>query len=303
MIKVSSIEFQTGSREERLPGFAADFPHIASYVDLDRYPARLCPWHWHKSVELFYIKSGSVEYNTPSGKMIFPAGSGGMVNSNVLHMTRAADSREKTVQILHLFDPALIAGEQGSRIAQKYVLPVVTAKQPEIIALYPEDPQQAEALCLIRDSFSLSEKDFGYELKLREMLSGIWLMLFSMIRDFSQNPKDADNSDDKIKTMMVYIHEHFGEKISVSQLSEAAFLSERECFRTFQECLRMTPVEYMKNYRLQAACRMLSDSGESITQIGHTCGLGSSSYFGKLFKEQFGCTPSEYRRKWQDRNI
>lgn len=303
MKNISTIEFHTGSKEERLPGFAPDFPCIASCVDLDHYPGRFCPWHWHKSVELFYMKSGSLEYSTPGGKMIFPAGSGGMVNSNVLHMTKALGDREKNIQLLHIFDPVLIAGEQGSRIAQKYVLPIVTAKQPEIIALHPQNPRHAGILALIRDSFSLSEQDFGYELKLREALSKIWLSLFSIAETAPQESKNAAHADDKIKTMMIFIHEHFGEKITVSQLSEAAFCSERECFRSFQECLHMSPAAYMKSYRLQMACQKLSQSSESITEISHACGLGSSSYFGKVFREQFGCTPLEYRRKWQDRDI
>lgn len=304
MKNISTIEFHDGSKEERLPGFSSDFPYIASYVDMDRYAGHFCPWHWHKSVEIFYMKSGALEYNTPGGKWSFPAGSGGMVNSNVLHMTKkAAGMREKSIQLLHIFDPALIAGEQGGRIAQKFVTPLIAAKRSEIIALYPDDPRQSKILNLIRNSFAISEKEFGYELKLREALSEIWLGLFSVFGDSRQESKAADNSDDRIKTMMIYIHEHYGEKTTVSQLAEAAFSSERECFRTFQECLHMTPVEYMKSYRLQMACQMLADGSESVTAIGHACGLGSSSYFGKVFREEIGCTPQEYRHKWQDRDI
>lgn len=47
------------------------------------------------------MESGSVEYDTPKGKILFPAGSGGMVNSNVLHMTKAISKYEKNVQLLH----------------------------------------------------------------------------------------------------------------------------------------------------------------------------------------------------------
>jgi len=299
---ISTIEFHTGSKEERLPGFAPDFPYIASYVDLEQYPGRFCPWHWHKSVELFYMKSGVLEYSTPGGKMRFPSGSGGLVNSNILHTTKAVCGQEKTIQLLHIFDPAFIAGEQGSRISQKYVMPIVAAGRPEIIALSPDQPRHEEILSLISESFSLSEQEFGYELKLREMLSGIWIRLFALVHDALQE-KSADHREDKIKNMMIYIHEHYAEKITVSELAGAAFLSERECFRAFHDSLHMTPVEYMKTYRLQMACQMLAGGSESITAISHACGLGSSSYFGKVFREQIGCTPLEYRRKWQNRNI
>lgn len=63
-----------------------DFPYIASYAELDKYEGVTAPWHWHPAVELFYMESGTLEYTTPTGKWVFPAGSGGLVNSNVLHI-------------------------------------------------------------------------------------------------------------------------------------------------------------------------------------------------------------------------
>ena len=74
---IRGIEFCAGSREERLPDFAPDFPYIASRAEMDFYPERFVPWHWHSAVELFYMESGSLEYSTPQGKAVFPQGSGG----------------------------------------------------------------------------------------------------------------------------------------------------------------------------------------------------------------------------------
>ena len=173
--------FYTGSREEALPDFADDFPYIASRAELDKYIGRTAPWHWHRAVELFYMESGALEYETPSGKMVFPAGSGGMVNANVLHMTRAVSQTEETVQLLHIFDASLLAGEQGSRIERKYIAPVVTAPQTELVALFPENPAQKQILGLILDAFDPQEDGFGYEIRLREKLSQIWLLLLDQM--------------------------------------------------------------------------------------------------------------------------
>lgn len=298
-----SISFHPGSREELLPDFDKDFPYIASRAEIHKYIGQSVPWHWHKTVELFYMESGTLEYNTPGEKICFPPGSGGLINSNVLHMTRALGHAQKTVTYVHLFDTSLIAGEQGSRIEQKYILPLTSASRIEIIPLFPEDPAQKKILDLILRSFHISCDIPGYEIKLRDALSEIWLMLLALSRSMPVRNKTPDQYSDKIKQMMIYIHEHYPEKISVPQLASAAYLSERECFRVFRDCLHMTPTDYLKNYRLQAACRMLAQGRESITDICHACGLGSSSYFGKAFREYAGCSPSEYRRKWQDIDI
>lgn len=60
----------------------------------------------------FYMESGSIEYDTPGGKLLLPAGSGGIVNSNVLHMTKAISQKEKNIQLLHIFDVSYLSGEQ-----------------------------------------------------------------------------------------------------------------------------------------------------------------------------------------------
>lgn len=280
-----------------------DFPYTASCVDLDKYMGHFCPWHWHKAVEVFYMKSGALEYHTPGGKAVFYAGSGGMVNSNVLHMTRAHSQKGENIQMLHIFEPSFIAGEQGGRIEQRYVMPITAASKLELIPLYPDEPKQAEILTLIRNSFEISEQEPGYEIRLREALSGIWLRLFELSQPLQDEKKNRGKNNDKIKSMMIYIHEHYAEKISVAEMASAVFSSERECFRAFHDCLHMTPVEYIQSYRMQMACRMLADSQESLTFISHACGLGSSSYFGKIFRTHMGCTPLEYRRKWQNSDI
>ncbi|MDE6362922.1 MAG: AraC family transcriptional regulator [Lachnospiraceae bacterium] len=298
MKNVHSVEFHTGSREEALPDFAADFPYIASRAELGKYIGRTAPWHWHRAVEIFYMKSGVLEYETPAGKIVFPAGSGGMVNANVLHMTRAVSQTEETVQLLHIFDASLLAGEQGSRIERKYIAPIVNDPQMEMIPLFPDHPEQYKILGLILDAFCLPEDEFGYEMKLREVLTQIWLLLFAQYQTMPIQDSRYDKSSDKIKQMLIYVHEHYPEKISISALAAAAYLSERECFRAFRDCLHMTPVEYIQNYRLQIACQMLAKGKEPVTVIGRACGLGSSSYFGKVFRAYAHCTPTEYRKKW-----
>lgn len=300
MKNIHSIEFYTGSKEELLPGFEKDFPYIASRAELDKYIGHYVPWHWHKAVELFYMESGSIEYDTPGGKLLFPAGSGGIVNSNVLHMTKAISQKEKNIQLLHIFDVSLLAGEQGSRIEQKYIAPIITAPQIEVIPLFPGNAEEERILKLLAASFRLSSDEFGYEIKLRETLTEIWLMLFELSRPMREKKGEHNKSNDKIKLMMIYIHEHYREKISIPELAAAAYLSERECYRVFHDCLHMTPVEYIKAYRLQAACQMLAKGQEAVTVISHECGLGSSSYFGKVFREYTHCSPTEYRRKWQN---
>ncbi|MBU5482032.1 AraC family transcriptional regulator [Blautia sp. MSJ-19] len=303
MKKIDAVIFQPGSREELLPGFSQEFPYICSCSELDKYPDRSAPWHWHKAVELFYMEKGSIEYYTSSGRTVIPEGSGGIVNSNVLHMTRALSTSGTVRSTLHIFDTSLIGGRHGSRIEQKYITPVITASRIELLVLSPDNHRHTQLLNLLRDSFLISEQDLGYELRLRSALSEIWLGIYREALPLLEKSENEILDSSRLKELMTYVHEHFSEKITVQQLSSNALMSERECFRLFHDCLHTSPMEYVRNYRLQMACQMLIESKDSITVISHTCGLGNSSHFGKIFREAMNCTPSEYRQKWQNHDI
>lgn len=293
---IREVKFHTGSKEELLPDFAPAFPYIATRVEMDDYPGRTAPWHWHGAVELSYTRQGCMKYHTPGGMEFLPAGSAVLVNANVLHMTTAEPG---TVQLLHIFDPAFLA-LPGSQISDRYIAPLAAAPQVEAVCLRPDNPAQSAVLERIKGAFSLSGGEFGYEIKLRNALSEIWLALLGQAEPLLRQPARRIKDSGKLKEMMAYIHERFGEKLTVPEVAAAAFLSERECFRAFRECLHTTPLAYMKSYRLQQACLLLREGRASITEVGQLCGLGSSSYFGKTFRDAMGYTPSEYRRKWRN---
>ena len=58
---------------------------------------------------------------------------------------------------------------------------------------------------LLADSFHLSSDEFGYEIKLREALTEIWLMFFELSRSIREKKGERNKSNDKIKLMMIYI--------------------------------------------------------------------------------------------------
>lgn len=298
MKKVSTVTFKPGTREELLPDFDPAFPLITTCCPLQ--DGSGAPWHWHTAVELFYIESGTLEYLTPSGSVVFPQGSGGFVNSNVLHATTHSEARPQDCQLLHLFDPGLIAGPQGSRIEERYVIPLAGAPQVEILVLHPENPREKALLELLRTSFSLDPAEPGYELHLRSLLSEIWMGLLTLATPFLEQRYSLSRSSQQLKNMMGFIHQHYSEKLSVADIARSAHIGERSCHALFKTCLRTTPMEYLTEYRLHMAQDLLRRTEFSVTDIAAACALGSSSYFAKLFRQAAGCTPLEYRKKEQE---
>ena len=299
MLVVSQIQLYPNSREEHLPGYTPQFPHIASLVHADRYAGGTAAWHWHKALELFYIESGSLIYRTPGCEACLAAGSGGLVNSNILHSTRVATPNRPTVIKLHLFDPALIAGVPGGLAEQRYIAPFLTAG-PELLPLHAKDPRAAEALTLLRQSLALDENAYGYELRLQALLSEIWLRLTAPLQLSPSVPPRQSPGQEKAKQMMLFIDTHYAEKLSAADIARAAFCSERACYRIFDTCLHTTPAAYLKTVRLRAACALLLETDRTVTDIAQSCGFGTSSYFGSQLMQEMGLTPTAYRAKWQN---
>ena len=157
---------------------------------------------------------------------------------------------------------------------------------------------------LMHDFTCTNAKDMYYEVLadrvhyFKEDEKGVAIMCKAMEDMRNEAAREAE----KMKAMMSYIQDHYTEMIAVDCLAREAHISKRVCFRLFQENLHMSPLEYMREYRLRKACMELIETEKSITEIASDCGFGSSSYFGKLFREHFNCSPVRYRGKWHDCN-
>ncbi len=93
-----------------------------------------------------------------------------------------------------------------------------------------------------------------------------------------------------------YIHQNFGNKLTVSSLAETANMSESHFMRVFKRETGISPMEYLIKVRIEKAKKFLSGSDKNITEISLNCGFGSTSHFSSCFLKQTGQTPTEYRK-------
>ena len=294
---IREIRLDDWSNEEQIPGFSREFPYVASRVESESYGSAACPWHWHRPVELFYVLRGSLTYMTPHSRFVMPEGAGGLVNPNVLHASQF-HPREGCTILLHIFDPDFVAGESGSQISARYVLPLTTSGV-EILPIYPDSDENRRILESLRESFAISEESFGYELALRDSLSKIWLSLLPLAGNCSERNGQSGGSDAALKRLILYIQGNYASNLSVDTLAAQAHISRRACFRLFRENLKMSPLEYIRQCRIRQACRLLTETQKPVGQIGEECGFGSGSYFGTVFVECMGIPPAAYRKKAQ----
>lgn len=83
---------------------------------------------------------------------------------------------------------------------------------------------------------------------------------------------------------------------NVSKLSGDMNISTTHLYRKLKSLTGLSPVEFIRTFKLQKACEMLTSTSFSIKEIGYGLGFNNLSYFVKCFREQFGVTPSAYRK-------
>ena len=296
------IEMRAGGREEYMELISEDFPYLAVLSDHDRYADKTVPWHWHQELELFYVLDGVVDYATPNVRRTLGPGAAGLVNANVLHMTHAHENADGVSLLIHEFRADFLAAA-GTHLARTYVEPLLKATSLELLVLEADDGATERLRKRLLASFDLEQDGVpGWELHMRDELSEIWLGLFELARPhFGEGPALLDDERSvRLKTMLNFIGAHYPEHLGVADIAASAFSSERACHRTFQDCLGMTPAQYLRGYRIQQACRMLAHTTRPLGQIAQMSGLGTASHFGQVFRDAMGCTPSAYRASWQD---
>ncbi len=296
MLKIRTKVIVGENNREVLQERDEAFPCICVLNDNQNLMSNDIPWHWHDLLEFNYILKGSVsifvqdrEYHMKKGDLLF-------MNSNVLHhMITSSGSQYYSV----LLDPHFLSGSYNSAIEQKYFHPILRSTNLSSALFQPDSPRRIRMMeDMISVVEAMKEEPFGFELTVRERLSGLWMRLFEETREIWENSPLASNQDaERMKLMLQFIYDRYMDPITLEEIAEEAGISPRECTRCFQRSVGSAPIRFLIDYRVHLAAERLLLSSEPISKIAENCGFASDSYFGKTFRAVFGCTPREYRKR------
>ena len=92
--------------------------------------------------------------------------------------------------------------------------------------------------------------------------------------------------------------------MSVGDIAAEIGVSESLIFRLFRSKEKNTPIDYLRNIRIENAKRMLiEDDGLNISDIAVRCGFSESAYFCSVFRKHTGMTPRSYRKMYRSAGI
>lgn len=289
----------TAHREENLFEMQDEFPYIIRRFDIPSVPQTIVSWHWHQELEWVVVRKGSLVYHTLYEEKTIREGECVWINSNVMHAVAAECPGTRLCYEVHMFRSSFLA-EKGSRIFRKYVKPLIESAGITMICFTDGDKMQEEVQSRLLLLAEVSLQTEGAELRIRNQLSELWLLLFTQEQGILQAQTcRGSRTENRLQEMLIYLQEHYQEPVTLTDLASSVHVSKRECLRCFQATIGITPFSWLQDYRLAKACELLKFGDQPIDGIASETGFSSASYFGKVFHREKGCSPSTYRKMMQ----
>ena len=131
-------------------------------------------------------------------------------------------------------------------------------------------------------------------------LSELHALLLDRLQLFFQMCENSMEENSTVYMIKDYIAKNYAnDSLSVKDISEHVFLSSSYVCTLFKSETGQTLNQYLTDFRIERAKKLLQDPRYKITDISEKVGYTDGNYFGKTFKRTIGLSPSEYRDKYK----
>lgn len=277
------VQMYTTTRE-------AIFPEGRGYMDL----------HWHEELQITFVISGILTMEVNGASYTINAGEAIFINRNLLHMSKEMTYDGKYVSFN--FPERILGFFSGSRMEQNMVRPYTNNAAFPVVIFKNSVPWQRKILAMLWDLQHIYEDgrqaDSVYSISI--MLVQIWHEFIDNVAPLVVAPtRGYVKKQERIQTLLDFIHTHYMEDISLEDIAMAANVSVGECSRCFKDMVNTSPKKYLLKYRIARSIELLDGTELSVSDVAFACGFNDSSHFTQYFKQETGMTPRDYRnRRW-----
>lgn len=107
--------------------------------------------------------------------------------------------------------------------------------------------------------------------------------------------------DERLCSVINYLNKHFFEKLDIDRCAQMICLSSGRFAHIFKESTGVSPYAYVLNLRMEKAAELLALSDVPVAEVAYKVGIDNPLYFSKLFKKQYGLSPTVFRKeKWRN---
>lgn len=289
------IEYE--NYHEHFPARDSGFPYL-TYPCSIPHDFTQVPLHWHEDMELVYIKKGvgtvSVDFipcKVRAGDIIF-------ICPGQLHLIQQFQQESMEYENI-IFPLSLLNTRQMDASWEKYLSPVIHRQVALPMQLRPGMPGYPEiASCL--DQIDAIRRTFpeAYELFIKGKLFELFFLLYNLhLVSVPQAESSQQKTLDRMRQILKYLEQHYAEPLTIQKMAEASGFSQSHFMKFFKNTFGMPFTAYLRDYRLTIASRLLLASEDTILNIASSTGFENLSYFNRTFRQKFGMTPREFRKR------
>ncbi|MBI4854836.1 MAG: helix-turn-helix transcriptional regulator [Acidobacteria bacterium] len=141
----------------------------------------------------------------------------------------------------------------------------------------------------------------GYKIVLDTLITQLTVELLRNWLRIRHNPQlelsRVGLVDRRLRRAIEYMHINYNKELILSEIAQAAFLSEYHFAHLFKKLTGMTPNNYLIAIRIEQAKKFLIETDQSMANISLSVGYSSQSHFTKVFRAYTGLTPAKYRER------
>lgn len=221
------------------------------------------------------------------------------------HVEEATNGKEGWEKIKRL-NPDLVVSDimmplmDGVELAGKIKSEMLTAHIPLILlTAIGSEEKQLEGLKAGANDYIT--KPFTFEIlasRINNLLAQQQLLKKRFKKQIEVNPGEVTITpvDEKFlkRAMEIIENQIDNPDFSVDEFSKEMFMSRVTLYRKINSLTGKSPLDFIRSIRLKRAAQLLDKSGMSIAEVTYQVGFNNPRVFRKLFKDEFGVTPSEY---------
>lgn len=253
--------------------------------------------HWHEESEFLAVEHGKAvfqiglsAYEAQAGELLFIPG-------GELHGGYPLDESPCTYSAVVFDLDWLMSGQD--RLTTQWLRPIRRGEIALPMHAPHDQPWGRNAYRIMAALTGAARSaDPAAAFRIKGGLYGLFAEFVSSGLAFRREPWEASHSGtpERLKRVLTHIEENYGRKITVGELAGIAGMSEGHFSRLFKSYMRKTPIEYINGLRLRRAAALLREPGVSVSKAAMECGFENFSYFSKMFRAMYRCTPTEYRK-------
>lgn len=280
-------------------GFKKKVEYLSNDLPIAIHEVNSIYYHWHDEYEFIYARNHPAVCIVNGQQIVLEPGMGLVLQPGELHMLHMQ-------HIQHMLDVPSTSSVYAIVVHPSFW---ATRKDAELFdgslqfqnLLTPQFPQDQRVLELFeRIVACYRSKDYGYEFVLRVLVSSVFAEMLAQhmyqMHDHSGKPNKS-----AFPALLAYVHQNYMHALSLESLVREFHYSKSYIIRLFHENTNMTPVEFIKRYRIEKAKERLADGTESVLEVAIECGFQNVSYFTRSFKKYTGVTPGAFRTQWHSR--